>query len=292
MNPRPIAHIGILVADVEIARRHWTNALGASFSPIVRYRSGAWSGITDPTPHANDLRQTVYIGVNPSIEIQEFAVNGSHAASRGEGGHHFSFPPVADNNAQRRELAELGIGMAGGSNHNGRWIIQFTDPPALNNVSTEWVEASPGHLDLKDDGSPVDRLPDGSSTVFDAKTILALDGHRPPSGIVEFGVLVAKLEAAVQRWSAVTGYAFDIIANGERSAVSRGVVPAVRLVEAGHSREGLSYAVVKTDSIEATVERLRRAGVPLVDKAGALPGSAYVDPAYLNGFSLRFVSGC
>jgi hypothetical protein len=290
MDPLPIAHIGILVADVEAARRHWANALGAVFSPIVRYRSAAWSGIADPVPHANDLRQTIYIGVNPSIEIQEFAANGSHAASRGEGGHHFSFPPVADNNARQRELAELGIGMAGGSNHDGRWIIQFTDPPALNNVSTEWVEASPGHLDLKDDGSPVDRLPDGSSTVFDAKTILGLDGHRPPSGIVEFGVLVANLDVAVERWSAVTGYAFDTTNNGGRSAVSRGIVPTVRLVAAGSTsaREGLFYALVKTDSIEATVERLRRGGVPL--EAGAVRGRAHVDPAYLNGFSLRFVN--
>jgi hypothetical protein len=291
MDRLPIAHIGVLVADVETARRHWVNALGASFSPIVRYRSAAWSGLADPIPHANDLRQTIYIGVNPSIEIQEFADNGSHAASRGEGGHHFSFPPVADNNARRHELAELGLEMDGGSNYNGRWIIHFSDARPLNNVSTEWVEVSPGHLDLKDDGSPVDRLPDGSSTVFDPETILALDGQRPPSGIVEFRVLVADLDKAIEPWSAVTGYTFDASTNGERSVVSRGVVPVVRLVEASElpAREGLYCAVVETDNIEATLERLRRSGVPLVDEARATPGQAEVDPAYLNGFSLRFV---
>jgi catechol 2,3-dioxygenase-like lactoylglutathione lyase family enzyme len=291
MAPLPIAHIGILVADVETARRNWTNALGAPFSPIVRYRSAAWSGIADPVPHANDLRQTIYIGVDPSIEIQEFVNNGSHASSRGEGGHHLSFPPVSDNNARQRELAELGIEMDGGANYKGRWIIQFSDARALNNVSTEWVEESPGHLDLKDDGSPVDRLPDGSATVFDPETMLALDGHRPPSGIVEFGVLVADLDKAVETWSAVTGYAFDT--DGDRTAVSRGAAPAVRLVEAGQTpaREGLYYAVVKTQSIEQTLERLRRAGVPLAGEVSAVSGRVDVEPTYLNGFSLRFVAG-
>jgi hypothetical protein len=293
MNPLPIAHFGVLVADVETARRHWSNALGASFSPIVRYRAAAWSDLADSIPHMNDLRQAVYIGVNPSIEIQEFGTNGTHAASRGEGGHHVAFAPIADNSEVRRELAAFGIGMDGVSDFEGRSIIQFTEARALNNVASEWIEASPGHLDLKDDGSPVDRLPDGSSTIFDAQTIVALDGQRPPSSIVELGVVVSNLDEAVATWSAVTGYGFDADANGERSAVSRGVVPAVRLVEARRipAREGLSYAVVETDNIDATRERLRRAGVPLVDETGAMPGYANVDPDYLNGFSLRFKSG-
>jgi hypothetical protein len=293
MDPLPIAHFGVLVADVETARRRWSNALGASFSPIVRYRSAAWSDLADPTPHRNELRQTVYIGVNPSIEIQEFGTNSTHAASRGEGGHHVAFAPIADNSAIRHELAAFGIGMDGVSDYDGRSIIQFTEARLLNNVATEWIEASPGHLDLKDDGSSVDRLPDGSSTVFDAQTILALDGQRPRSGIVEFGVLVANLDKAVEKWSAVTGYAFDTAAKGERSAISRGIVPAVRLVEASRvpAREGLSFAVVETDGIEATRERLRRAGVPLVSEANAMHDHVDVDPAYLNGFSLRFVAG-
>jgi len=292
MNPLPIAHIGILVANVGTARHHWSNALGESFSPIVRYRSAAWSDLADPTPHANDLRQAVYVGVNPSIEIQEFGNNGTHAASRGEGGHHIAFAPIADNSAQRRELAELGIEMDGASNYDGRSIVQFTDARALNNVATEWIEASPGHHDLKDDGSPVDRLPDGSSTVFDAQTILALNGQRPSSGIVEFGVLVANLDKAIAPWSAVTGYTFDTSTNSKRSAVSRGAVPAIRLVEASEApaREGLYYAVVETDNIEATLERLRRSRVPLVNATVGNHGDAEVDPAYLNGFSLRFVS--
>jgi hypothetical protein len=291
MTPLPIAHIGILVADLGTARRHWSNALSESFSPIVRYRSAAWSDLADPSPHANDLRQAVYIGVNPSVEIQEFGNSGTHAASRGQGGHHIAFAPIADNSALQRELAQLGIEMDGASNYDGRSIVQFTDARALNNVATEWIEASPGHHDLKDDGSPVDRLPDGSSTVFDAQTILALNGQRPPSGIVEFGVLVADLDKAIASWSAVTGYTFDISTDSERSAVSRGPVPTIRLVEASQApaREGLYYAVVETENIEATLERLRRFGVPLVNATSGTRVQAEVDPAYLNGFSLRFV---
>jgi len=48
--------------------------------------------------------------------------------------------------------------------------------------------------------------------------------------------------------------------------------------------------VVETDNIEATLERLRCSRVPLVNATVGNHGDAEVDPAYLNGFSLRFVS--
>jgi hypothetical protein len=110
---------------------------------------------------------------------------------------------------------------------------------------------------------------------------------------VEFGVLVANLDKAIDTWSAVTGYTFDANAKGERSAVSRGIIPALRLIEQRHApaREGLAYAVVETHSIEATRERLRRAGVPLAHNENAMHDHVGIDPVYLNGFSLRFVAG-
>jgi catechol 2,3-dioxygenase-like lactoylglutathione lyase family enzyme len=290
MEPLPIAHVGVLVADLETSRARWAAALGMPFSPIVRYRSTAWSDLADPAPHPNDLRQTIYLGANPSIEIQEFAGNGTHARTKGEGGHHLGFPPVPDNQARRQELAGLGVGIDGEVRHDGRWIIQFTDSRALNNVSTEWVEASPGHLDLKDDGSPVDQLPDGSQTIFDVETILEFRGERPPSGIAELGLAVADLDASVTSWSAVTGYAFDPSPDGGSSAVSRGIAPAVRLVETTtpSAREGLCYAVIATADIAATRARLERDGVPLAGGTLASSEGADVSPGYLNGFSIRF----
>ena len=73
--------------------------------------------------------------------------------------------------------------------------------------------------------------------------------------------------------------------------MSRGAVPAIRLVEASDApaREGLYYAVVETRNIELTLERLRCSGVPLVNATSGTRGQAEIDPAYLNGFSLRFV---
>jgi hypothetical protein len=295
MAPRQITHIGVLVADVEIARQHWSKALGTDFSPVVRYRQSTWRDANDPAPHAGDLRQTIYLGTNPSIEIQQFVDEiSTHMASRGEGGHHFAFPRVPDNNARRDELTALGLEMKSGVNHEGRWIIQFTDAEELNNVATEWVEASTGHRDVKDDGSPVDRLPDGSTTVFDATTIVGLGGVRPNSGIVEFAVRVADLDSAVPKWSAVTGHEFEIDGREGRSAVSVDIRPAIRLVESHDTgtREGLFRATVRTASVDATLKRLRESGVPTVDHDNANPAYFEVDPSYLNGFLLRFVEDC
>ena len=99
------------------------------------------------------------------------------------------------------------------------------------------------------------------------------------------------LNQAIAPWSAVTGYTFDTSNSSERSAVSRGVGPVIRLVEASQApaREGLYYAVVETQNIEVNLDRLRRSGVPLVNATSGTRGKAEVDPAYLNGFSLRFV---
>lgn len=283
MHPLPVAHIGILVSDVEKARQNWANALGKPFSTVVRYRSAAWSGIDDPIPHSNDLRQVIFSGISPSIEIQEFAQNSSHAEARGEGGHHFSFPPVQDNNVRKEQLAAMGIGMAGGSNYEGRWIIQFSDPGILNNVSTEWVEESPGHLDLKDDGTPLDRL-------FEAESLAEFNGERPDSDIVEFGVRVKDLESALRLWPEVTGYTFEMDSTHVRSAVTQNLMPAIRLVESHQTsdREGLYYALVKTRNIQETLQRLRCSEVPLVHSNNLSPEQVEVDPDYLNGFSLRF----
>jgi hypothetical protein len=293
MQPAPIAHIGILVADLETSRERWARTLGGVFSPISRYRPHNWSDLGNPEPHLHDARLTFYIGDNPSIEILEFVGNGTHSPTKGEGGHHLSFPPIEDNEARRAELAELGIGIDGEIRHDDRWIFQFADAPALDNVYTEWVEDHPDHPDVKDDLSPIGRLPDGTKTLFELDTILSLDGKRPDSRIVEIGVDVDDLERAKGRWHAVIGYEFHDC--DDRSAEGGPNGATLRLIQrTDDGRAGVSYATILEPDLNATRQRLIDAEVPVarssVDDAGAIV-RIDVDPAYFNGFGIRFQQG-
>lgn len=292
--PLPLAHVGILVADLDTSRERWIRVLGQDFSPITRYRPSNWSDLGNPAPHLHDARLTFYLGDEPSFEILEFVGNGTHSPDKGEGGHHLSFPPVADNTARRAELADLGVGTDGEIWHDGRWIFQFADARALNNVYTEWVEEHPDHPDVKDDLSPVNRLPDGSKTLFDVATIEEIDGRRPWSRVVEVQVCVQDLADALPRWEAITGYGFDPVEPS--SAIGGPFQTRIRLVEdsADGAREGISGATIVEPDLAHTFLRLKRAGVPLravaTDTTGQI-ASVSVDPAYLNGFSLTFTSG-
>lgn len=300
MKALPIAHIGILVGDLETARERWSTVLDTPFSPISRYQPQNWSDLGNPEPHLHDARLTFCLGDNPSIEILEFVGNGTHSPEKGEGGPHLSFPPIEDNHARRAELAELGIGTDGEIHHQGRWIFTFSDARALNNVYTEWVEEHPDHPDVKDDGSPVDRLPDGNKTLFDVDTILSLEGHRPPSGITEFGVVVRSLDQAAEIWSKVTGYTFDSSGTGSldevpgatgRTAVSPGEGTSIRLVEAKGEKEGLFYAAVSVEDLNRTLSRLENSGAPVLDSRRDADGNVVridIDPSFLNNFSIRF----
>ncbi|MFV0405683.1 MAG: VOC family protein [Propioniciclava sp.] len=292
MTALPVAHIGILVADLETSRHRWSTVLGQPFSPITRYRSTTWSDRGDPRPHLHDARLSFYLGDHPSVELLEFVGTGTHAPSKGEGGHHLSFPPIADNSRRRSELAEMGVGIDGEIFHDGRWIFQFTEAEALNNVYTEWVEEHPDHPDVKDDLSPVNRLPDGTKTLFDVDTILGLPDGRPSSRIAEIGVAVAEVSAALDRWQAIIGYDLEIL--GPDCAISRERKPRIRLeqgVAGGH--EGLRYAVVVEPDLEGTLARLQQATVPLAASRRSAVGvlqRVEVSPAYLNNFGIIFVA--
>lgn len=288
MEPLPIDHIGLLVADLEKSRERWQTALGAAFSPISRYRPHNWSDRGDPRPHLHDARLSFYLGVNPSIELLEFVGTGTHAPDKGEGGHHLSFPPITDNALRRAELRDMGVGIDGEVFHDGRWIFQFAEAEALNNIYTEWVEEHPDHPDVKDDLSPVDRLPDGSKTLFDPETILALPDGRPPSHMVEIGVAVHDLGHATPRWHEIVGYRFHPQPDG--SALSDPPVPRIRLNPVtANKAEGLRYAVIAVEDLSVTRARLHASEVPFsLEVTSRGESVAVIDPTFLNGFAIRF----
>ena len=281
-----VAHIGLLVADLERARERWSIATGSPFSPIFRYHMPGWTDFRQREPHAVDLRQSISFNTDPWIQLIEFAPNGTHGAARGEGGHHLGFPP-RDGLVRRAELERLGLPIEGGSLLDGRWLIQFTDVEMLEGVATEWVESSPHHRNMKDDGSPLDALPDGTPSPFPAHLFDSSGGARPWSGIVELGITVADVAAAVPRWASVVDDSFDVDEAGV--AVSRATVPALRLLplDADATRRGLVSATIRVDDLEQTRLRLERARVPFEAEG---PVSMVVGSGYLDGFTIRFTS--
>ena len=281
-----VAHIGVLVADLERARERWSIATGSTFSPIFRYHMPGWTDFRQRKPHAVDLRQSISFNTDPWIQLIEFAPNGTHGAARGEGGHHLGFPP-RDGLVRQAELERLGLPIEGGSLLDGRWLIQFTDVEMLEGVATEWVESSPHHRNMKDDGSPLDALPDGTPSPFPAHLFDSSGGARPWSGIVELGITAADVAAAVPRWASVVDDSFDVDEAGV--AVSRATVPALRLLplDAHATRRGLVSATIQVDDLEQTRLRLERARVPFEAED---PAWMAVRSGYLDGFTIRFTS--
>lgn len=290
MTAAPIAHVGILVSDLERAKEHWSKVLGESFSPFVRYRPAGWSyrgAFTPGSPGVNELRQTIYLGVNPSIEIQQYVENGTHSKSRGEGGHHLGFPPVADTKLRRQELEGFKIRIAGAVKYQDREIIQFTEHDDLDNVSTEWVELSEGHLDLKDDGTDVNRLPDGSATIFDLETIKAINNIRPNSNIKEISVTVRDLDVSLTKWALVTGQIFSKLDSRTPVALSHGEGAQIRLVEATStdSRIGINKIVFQCEDLAQKRQNLLSNNVPFsLDTLHNI----LIDGGYLNNVQVEF----
>src|SRR6516164_7407141 len=63
-----VAHIGVLVADLERARERWSIAMGSPFSPIFRYHMPGWTDFRQREPHAVDLRQSISFDTDPWIQ--------------------------------------------------------------------------------------------------------------------------------------------------------------------------------------------------------------------------------
>jgi hypothetical protein len=279
----PISHVGILVGDLELASRRWAAVLGSPVSPVFRYRSSGWSDADNPLPHTVDLRQAISYCTGAWFQILEYAPTTVHGSRRAEGGHHLGFAAVSDGGARGRELVELGFTVTARSEQDGRRLIQFTEPNDLDSVFTEWVEASPLHLNLKDDGAPLDRLADGSASVFGPA--IADAAEPPPSGLDEVGIIVGALETSIARWASITGDAF-VLNPDDTSAVSSTISPRIRLVaRVGGAAPGIAYVALLCADAAAKRAELTALNVPLRPSDDAV---VEVEPDFLNGLSVLF----
>jgi catechol 2,3-dioxygenase-like lactoylglutathione lyase family enzyme len=204
--PAPIAHIGLLVADLEAAAQRWSTALGYSFSPIARYRTDWYADHSDQTPHFHDARISISREGPPFVELMEFTGHGTHAAANGNGFHHLAFLQVPDLEGRMQELSALGIRDDGRSlAPDGHLRLWFTEPADLTGTRLEFVGTETPPI-VRDDGSALPNHPDGSINLW-PKEVSASNAPR----IHHFGILVADLERARERWTAATGLEFGQI---------------------------------------------------------------------------------
>lgn len=291
MTTPAITHIGIVVTDLEQSRANWAKAMDLPFSPIIRYRPQAWAiegAKKSNSSHDLDLRQFIYFGVNPSIEIQQFVDNGTHASEVGEGGHHIGFSPVSDTAFNRTSLEKNNFRIRSSVVFGDREVIQFTHNEDLDNVSTEWVELSDGHLDLKDDGSILDKNSNGNSTFFDTQTIKTFGTERPESSIREIAIYVSDLDKSVQKWSKLSGKSFTSSESRVAVALSNGPGVLIRLIENKNTetRNGIFKLVVYVQDLMTKKIALERNKVPIT--LSTLHRLS-VSPRYLNGMMVEFV---
>lgn len=291
MKTPDVDHVGILVTDLEQSRANWAKVMDLPFSPIVRYRPQAWEvggSKLSNSSHDLDLRQFIYFGTNPSIEIQQFVNNGTHESEVGEGGHHIGFTPVEDTASNRKTLEKLKLGIHSSVIFGNREVIQFTHKNDLDNVSTEWVELSEGHLDLKDDGSPLDLYSTGGTTPFDSKTMKAFHGTRPGSNIREVAIYVHDLDEAISKWSKISGRSFTTSESRIPVALSSGPGVVIRLVQNKNPdiRNGIFKLVVEVEDLMTKKIALERNKVPIT--LSTLHRLS-IAPRFLNGVMIEFV---
>lgn len=300
MSPDTVHHIGLLVADIDAARLRWAEATGYTLSPVTRYSTSGYRDLSNPEPHEHDARICFSFEGEPYLELMAQTGEGTHSARHGEGGHHLGFPVIPDTAVRTEELAKLGVAIDGENIQDGRSILMFTDRNALSDVHLEYVEAGHDHPDMKLDGSPVNRLPNGDKTLFELETVERLTDAIPGGPLItDVGVVVADLDAAVRAWEDVTDYTFTPGGAGaldpRRAVVSSEGPPRVRLVESAAGQdEGLTFFVLTgAGELETRLASLARAGVQIEqqrsDESGRIV-ELWTRGADLNGIQLRYVS--
>jgi catechol 2,3-dioxygenase-like lactoylglutathione lyase family enzyme len=307
---RQIAHIGILVPDLEAAIEHWSAVLGYTFSPIVRYRTDDYSDHTG-AGHFHDARIALSYE-NPMVELMEFTGEGTHAEKNGVGFHHFGFIDVDDVEGVRDELAAAGLPADGEARlPSGRTHLWFTDPAALGGIRLEYVGTEPSPI-VSDTGAELPREDSGWVKVWDEEPAES-DAPR----IHHFGVMVADIEAARERWSELTGWEFEPIRHyrtdayvdfsdetphhhDARTSMSIGDGPRVELMEftgngthGAQLGEGLHHvAFIDHADLAKAREHFAAQGLGVQGAALDEDGSDllfFTDPAQLDGIRLEIV---
>jgi catechol 2,3-dioxygenase-like lactoylglutathione lyase family enzyme len=203
--PHAIAHLGFLVPDLEAAVDRWSRALGYTFSPIARYRTETYADASNGHPHFHDARISVSLEDGPMIELMEFTGEGTHAAAQA-GFHHVGFVGVEDVEAEIARLRALGVDENGAALIDGdpdRAQLRFTEPADLDGIRFEYVSRHPAPI-VGDDGVTLPVGPDGFPQLF-APGAVAGDAPR----VHHIALLVDDIDAARERWMAVTGWEWD-----------------------------------------------------------------------------------
>jgi catechol 2,3-dioxygenase-like lactoylglutathione lyase family enzyme len=283
MAPASIHHIGIPVENMEDAIKHWSAATGFFFSPIGRYPAKFYCDKSNWNPHSNDSRIAFSFEGGPNgafIELMQFAGEGTHSKTLGEGPHHFAFKGTGDTKTRQAELQSLGFNVGANSyDKDGNLLLFFTDRDDLNNTHLEYVQEG-DHPSCMDDYSPMTVLSSGETTYF-TKEMFETHSNLPPGGprIREFGLVVHNLEEAIERWSIATGYNFEAVESSENSVVKSKSARSVEgpahicLIESWkvgnphfEEGEGIKYLHFIDPDLEARAKSLQSVGIEIVTR--------------------------
>ena len=289
-------HLGVLVSSVDVGRDRWAAVTGWTFSPVTRYRCEQWRDRSNLEPHLHDARLSFSFEGPPYIEMLEHLGSGTHSAQHGEGGHHLAFPSIDDNVVRTAELERLGVGIDGENIQDGRPILMFTERSALNDLHIEYVEDGHVHPNLKDDGTPVNVLPDGTTTLFDVDTVLRLRYQPSRSPVIdEIAVWAYDLEESARRWQEIVGYSFGpaVTVDNETFMRSDEGPPRIRLTQSDSPQtRGLAYiAFLWTQDLALRKKELTALQLRTMNEARDSRGRLKqftTRPEDFNGVSLRF----
>lgn len=140
---------------------------------------------------------------------------------------------------------------------------------------------------------------------------------KPATALIDhIGILVPKLEAAIERWSAVTGYEFSPIAryrttnysdfsdrnvhaHDTRISFSREGTPFIELMEVtgsgthGPAQLGVHHIGFRVDDVEERIGVCAALGIGLDGQSFTPDGRthlAFTDPGALDGLRLEFIA--